>query len=432
MDFAVRITMRESGCTHISGTSSIVDYPYWEYQPSAELAEKGFQVRDRLGWGRFAAVYRASHPDMPEDVAIKIFRHGGDFFEAYQSEAKLLPMLKEAPPQVLRAFDAFEFKDDESRVFGCIVYELYEESLADLLAGNENSHTESDDSEEDENHAKESFRHRCTLEETRRVVGDVSRGLAFLHERGYVHTDIKPENILVRCNTSEDGTRSIEQACVCDFGSVLHLGPDAQSIEFHVGTMAYNAPEVVLGVPYDTPSDLWSLACTAYEMLTGELLFDPEVVFDKDSEDEESEIDDDETEIEPSSSSDDDTYSSCSGSDETDVSEGVELSSRKAYDWLLYMTMVQLWEKMLGKLPRKMRLGEDAHRAHWYFDEMGRIPYRMRYLDSPALDALDSLSMEERIFLEVLLKPCLAYDGTQRPTAAQLANLAKNYLRSSS
>jgi serine/threonine protein kinase len=87
--------------------------------------------------------------------------------------------------------------------------------------------------------------------------------LRFVHNLGLVHSDVKPENILL-------GSYSRAQVKLIDFGSSCYL-TDRQSS--YIQSRSYRAPEVVLGLPYDGKIDVWSLGCVVAEMLTGEVTF---------------------------------------------------------------------------------------------------------------------------------------------------------------
>jgi dual specificity tyrosine-phosphorylation-regulated kinase 2/3/4 len=87
--------------------------------------------------------------------------------------------------------------------------------------------------------------------------------LGFVHNLGLVHSDVKPENILL-------GSYSRSQVKLIDFGSSCYL-TDRQSS--YIQSRSYRAPEVVLGLPYDGKIDIWSLGCVVAEMFTGEVTF---------------------------------------------------------------------------------------------------------------------------------------------------------------
>ena len=92
--------------------------------------------------------------------------------------------------------------------------------------------------------------------------------LNFIHNMGLVHSDIKPENILL-------SSYSKARVKVIDFGSSCYL-TDRQSS--YIQSRSYRAPEVVLGLPYDGKIDIWSLGCVIAEMYTGQVTFQNESV----------------------------------------------------------------------------------------------------------------------------------------------------------
>jgi serine/threonine protein kinase/TolB-like protein len=111
------------------------------------------------------------------------------------------------------------------------------------------------------------------VRETVGIMKDVARALAFAHERGVVHRDIKPGNILLAAGT----------ATVTDFGVAKALSSARRSGEkgsgltntgMSLGTILYMAPEQAAGDPdIDGRADIYSLGITAYEMLAGKAPF---------------------------------------------------------------------------------------------------------------------------------------------------------------
>ena len=95
------------------------------------------------------------------------------------------------------------------------------------------------------------------------ITRQVLKSLQFVHSLGLVHSDVKPENILL-------GSYSRAQVKLIDFGSSCYL-TDRQSS--YIQSRSYRAPEVVLGLPYDGKIDVWSLGCVVAEMYTGEVTF---------------------------------------------------------------------------------------------------------------------------------------------------------------
>ena len=112
---------------------------------------------------------------------------------------------------------------------------------------------------------------RLDATETRRILKEVAEALAYAHERGVVHRDIKPDNILL-CS-DDDG-----RVMVTDFGIARAVTEGADSrltaTGMAIGTPAYMSPEQSMGErEIDGRSDLYALGVVGYQMLSGELPF---------------------------------------------------------------------------------------------------------------------------------------------------------------
>lgn len=92
------------------------------------------------------------------------------------------------------------------------------------------------------------------------LLRQIAGALDFAHRRGVVHRDIKPANIMVRM------TESTRSAQLIDFG-ITKVGEELD--QSMVGTPDYIAPEVIIGEAVDWRADIYSLGCTAFEMLSG-------------------------------------------------------------------------------------------------------------------------------------------------------------------
>jgi serine/threonine-protein kinase len=106
-----------------------------------------------------------------------------------------------------------------------------------------------------------------TIDETRRILRDVADALAYAHERGVVHRDIKPDNILLDASSG--------RPMVTDFGIARAMDSQGDSrltaTGMAIGTPAYMSPEQAAGErEIDGRSDLYSLGILGYQMLTGE------------------------------------------------------------------------------------------------------------------------------------------------------------------
>uniref|UniRef100_A0A0D9VY25 Protein kinase domain-containing protein n=1 Tax=Leersia perrieri TaxID=77586 RepID=A0A0D9VY25_9ORYZ len=88
--------------------------------------------------------------------------------------------------------------------------------------------------------------------------------LKHLRNSGVLHCDIKPDNILVNKDSN-----SLK---LCDFGSAMSA--ENNEITPYLVSRFYRAPEIILGLPYDHPLDMWSAGCCLSELYTGKVLFD--------------------------------------------------------------------------------------------------------------------------------------------------------------
>jgi serine/threonine protein kinase len=183
-----------------------------------------FALLRHLGSGTAGSVYGAYDPDLDREVALKVLT-GGDA----RSEARTLASLSH--PNVVSLYDVGEC---DGRAF--IAMELVEgEPLLPWL------------------------RRRDRVD----VIGlfvQLARGLQAVHEAGFVHRDVKPDNVLV----DESG-----RVRLVDFGLVHRVGTSATV----AGTPAYMAPELFDGAPPDPRSDQFAFAATLFEALTGERPF---------------------------------------------------------------------------------------------------------------------------------------------------------------
>lgn len=102
-----------------------------------------------------------------------------------------------------------------------------------------------------------------SIAEVKLIARQLLEALSFLHRRGLIHTDIKPRNLLW-CSSKQE-------IRLIDFDNADSHIRTGQAI----ATWAYSPPEMLIGTPMNWAVDMWSLGCTLFELLTGELLFDP-------------------------------------------------------------------------------------------------------------------------------------------------------------
>jgi serine/threonine-protein kinase len=104
-------------------------------------------------------------------------------------------------------------------------------------------------------------RGRLSLAETLHIARDILDALDFAHQKGIVHRDVKPSNILLSPNL---------HAYLVDFGIALVLGKTRITrFGANIGSPDYLSPEQIHGEQLDHRTDIYSLGCVLYEMLTG-------------------------------------------------------------------------------------------------------------------------------------------------------------------
>ena len=105
--------------------------------------------------------------------------------------------------------------------------------------------------------------------------------MQFIHSQKLMHTDLKPENILLQDSTYEKqpaapGSKVLTKVPTSSSIWLIDFGSATWEEQYHssvVSTRHYRAPEVILGLGWSYPCDVWSLGCILLELLTGEALF---------------------------------------------------------------------------------------------------------------------------------------------------------------
>src|SRR3954465_82918 len=200
-----------------------------------------YRLDAQIGTGGMSTVYRAFDTVLERRVAIKVMHRetatDSDQLERFRREARAVAQLNH--PHIVTVIDAAE---DDGAPY--IVFEYVEgETLKDRIR-----------------------RHgRLPIQESIAYAIEVARALGVAHERGIVHRDVKPQNVLV----DEEGS-----AKVTDFGIARTLDQEGLTADGRVlGTTDYVSPEQAPGHPVPGQSDLYSLGIVLFEMLTGDVPF---------------------------------------------------------------------------------------------------------------------------------------------------------------
>src|SRR5919197_469193 len=216
--------------------------PFWEsVLVVGEVIAGRYELEELVGTGGMSSVFKARDRLLERRVALKVlhqhYTDDDEYVERFRREARVVAQLSH--PNIVTVIDRGE---DEGRQF--IVFELVEgKTLKELL--------------EEEG--------RLPVPQALEIALQVARGLAFAHEHGLVHRDVKPQNVIL----NGDG-----RAKVTDFGIARSL--DVQGVTQSgavLGTSNYIAPEQASGRPVDQTTDVYSLGVVLYELLTGEVPF---------------------------------------------------------------------------------------------------------------------------------------------------------------
>jgi CheY-like chemotaxis protein len=207
-----------------------------DLQPGAELGS--YTVKGILGRGGMGVVYEAENILLGRPAALKLLHPHLSADPAaeqrFRSEARATARIEH--PNVVAIYDVGKW---ENRIYIAM----------QLIRGRSGQRLIED-------------RGVLPWPDATRLVADACRGLAAAHARGVIHRDLKPDNILV----CEDGTVKLT-----DFGLAKMSGTENALTQTGalMGTPYYMSPEQVRSQPVDARSDLYSLGCTYYALLTG-------------------------------------------------------------------------------------------------------------------------------------------------------------------
>src|SRR5919206_1759708 len=207
-----------------------------------KIVDGRYVLEGFLGSGGMGEVYLAHDGVLDRDVALKVLRshYAGDeeFAERFRREARSAASLSH--PNIVQVYDRGETEDGTSYI------------AMEYVPGGT---------------LKEQIGRRAPFgeRETAAVGAQIADALGAAHERGMIHRDIKPQNVLV---TASGDLK------VTDFGIARAASAGTSSATGVIfGTAGYISPEQALGEPVGPRSDLYSLGVILYEMLTGELPF---------------------------------------------------------------------------------------------------------------------------------------------------------------
>ena len=202
-----------------------------------------YDIKDKIGKGAFGLVKSGINKETNEEVAVKIMaKKNMDKSDIELAKVEIDILKIGQHPNIIKLHDVYENEN--------YIYIVMEKCTGgDLLSYFEKRNYE--------------------LPESRvcEIIHKLSMAIYYLHSYGIVHRDLKPENILMTDPSDNADIRLL------DFGLSKIVGNDQKCTEPY-GTLAFVAPEVLLGKPYDKSVDLWSIGIITFLLLCGYLPFD--------------------------------------------------------------------------------------------------------------------------------------------------------------
>ena len=207
-----------------------------------------YQIIEQLGSGGMATVYKAYHPALDRDVALKVlhpaFKNDPQFFNRFQREARIVAKLEH--PNIVPVYDFNEFEGEPYLVMRFVRGKTLKAHMSAAPFG---------------------------AEKVLQLMNPVCDALAYAHRQGILHRDIKPSNII----WGDDG-----HIFLTDFGlaRMVELGESTLSQDMLVGTPQYISPEQAQGQrEIDGRTDIYALGVVLFEMLTGRVPYSADTPF---------------------------------------------------------------------------------------------------------------------------------------------------------
>ncbi|CAL4962898.1 unnamed protein product [Urochloa decumbens] len=227
-----------------------------------ENLTRRYKILSKMGEGTFGRVLECWDRETREYVAIKVVRSIRKYRDAAMIEIDVLNRLAENEKYRSLCVQIQRWFDYRNHI--CIVFEKLGPSLYDFLKRNRYQ--------------------PFPVELVREFGRQLLESVAYMHELRLIHTDLKPENILlvsseyIKVPSSKSSQDEMHFKCLpkssaiklIDFGSTAFDNQEHNSI---VSTRHYRAPEIILGLGWSFPCDIWSVGCILVELCSGEALF---------------------------------------------------------------------------------------------------------------------------------------------------------------
>ncbi|KAJ6581142.1 kinase-like protein [Mycena capillaripes] len=224
-----------------------------------------YEALRNLGCGLYSTVWLVRDVRTQKDAAMKVMVSSLTDNNRGPDERGIMTILRDANPHslgknhVCQLFDSF-VHEGPNGLHNCLVLEPLGLSIQDVYR---------------------SFGGSLPLILVQHVARDVLQGLKYLHECGVIHTDIKGDNILMTGLDFPEGQSTVDVEILdlfktayklTDFGSANKMSRRWAAV---IQPVALRSPEVLIGAPWDTKTDVWNFGCLIYEFARGAVLFDP-------------------------------------------------------------------------------------------------------------------------------------------------------------
>ena len=251
---ALRVTDRFSGPLHAD-----TDEGHYVFSIGDNLTPR-FKIMRKFGEGTFGRVMECWDRRRSGYVAIKVIRAVDKYRDAAMVELQVLATLAANDPPcqypIVRLLEWFDYRGHI-----CMVFDRLGPSIYDCLRRN-------------------GYR-PFPIEMARSFMYQVLQAVAYMHSFSLVHTDLKPENILFLNDETDMFPRTAGSKLAYSLPSesairLIDFGSATFDEDYHssiVSTRHYRAPEIILGLGWSKPCDMWSLGCILVELLTGDALF---------------------------------------------------------------------------------------------------------------------------------------------------------------
>eukprot|EP00759_Apiculatamorpha_spiralis_P011954 PhF_6_TR19076/c1_g1_i1/m.28049/K08287/E2.7.12.1; dual-specificity kinase len=216
-----------------------------------DVPQGRYKILSLLGQGTFGKVVEAWDRQKKEYCAVKIVRNTPKYTRDAQIEVKYMERVCQRDPMGEYAFVRVNRHFINEQGHMCIVMAKHGKCLLDVIQKSG----------------------PMNVVQVAQVAYQLGRTLDYLHTQNrYIHTDLKPENIILDQPQPNSSVSPFPvKVRICDLGGCSDERHSRTSI---VSTRHYRAPEVILGLGWMFPADMWSVGCILYELAVGRLLYD--------------------------------------------------------------------------------------------------------------------------------------------------------------